>query len=406
MGGAFASGLAQGFGQGIVQQQQNKLNKAYRDALIENSKLQTKLLENKLNLAQFDQQVQAQLLRSKGINIPTPPPMQFAQGPAQAQPRNIFQKIFGGPQQTQSQPQAQFVSQPPAAMPMPAGQQQSPQANQAFIEDYMNKKFFDMPPWREKFEAEQQARKGRVKSYVDVGLGYLPMSEDNKVMGPMIPKAVEPHRVTVTGPQGEQYQIEQPKFGMGGGVMPGGSTLTAPPPQTIPKGMPESVKQKVTDLEIFENQLKTLKSMASPEVFGLWANAQAKVADSPVGAFTPANPKVLAFHKLMKSIENKQVHQFGGSNLTSQELMRVLASLPRAWNQQDFNTAVDNLINATKADVQEYYKSYSQSEAQRGLGTKPPALGKGKKQPTAQEAEQMLIERGYRRDPDTGKWVR
>lgn len=207
-----------------------------------------------------------------------------------------------------------------------------------------------------------------------------------------------------TGPMGEKYNTFYPSSSPPGVNAP---IMTQPPPQMTTQGMPESTKEKVLKLEQFRDQLNNLKNMGQNEnVFGLWANTQAKLADTPVGAITPADPSVLAFHKNMKRIENVQVHEFGGSNLTSQELQRALASLPRAYNQQDFNVAVDNLIRGTQEDINNYYKFYGQNEIQRGMKQGKPSLNLNQpKMPSPAEAEQMLIQKGYKKDA-SGRWIK
>jgi hypothetical protein len=64
------------------------------------------------------------------------------------------------------------------------------------------------------------------------------------------------------------------------------------------------------------------------------------------------------------------------------------------------------VAESVKSKVESHYQRMNRDIQQPyGMRAKP-SLGLGKQTVTPQQAEQMLIDRGYRKDPATGKWTK
>ena len=216
MGGGFAGAFATGLANSMQKMQEQRTQEEYKKALIDQSKLQTKMLENKLNLAQQEQGMMAAYLKTKGIELPTPPPVQLAQTQPE-QKQGLLGRLFNPQPQAPVQqvaaqtPLPQMIAQGQAQGQMPPGMTPGQaQPNQAFMEDLMGHKLFGLTPWKEKFEAEKQNVGTKVTVMTPQGPATLILNKSGQPMN-MYSQPPEYGQVPVEGGQGEKYIYSYPK---------------------------------------------------------------------------------------------------------------------------------------------------------------------------------------------------
>jgi hypothetical protein len=297
-------------------------------------------------------------------------------------------------------------SQQPLPQMIAQGQAQAQgKPNQEWVDDFVNKKYFDMPPWREKHAAESKQIGRAVTVMTPNGPQTLLLDKTGQPMQ-SYPVPPEYGSITQKDPYGAESQFFYPKH-----QPPAGGIMTQPPAQAMQKAPSEAVEKDLRDLEGSITELGSMidfaKDPKNKDAFGAVAAGKHQVYQSE-GAMAGAGriglemmPKAIGggaprtevstFLSNKQAFINRLRNKMFGAALSDREYSEFVKEAVAATTPEQF-TAVATGVHRRLND--QYQRLNRDVQQPYGMRQKP-SLDLGK----------TWIENGvkYRINPQTGK---
>lgn len=368
--GAFGAGFANT----LLKAEANARDREYKKALIEHSKLQTKQLENKLKLAETGQANMSAVLNRVFPGMG---------GQQQAIPQ------AGAPMTTPAQPGAVGggLSQlsPEEAFALDMVMKQGPADWDPKTREHAVPKWHGTPS-----EGMYSTHYGNIKGVVPPGQKFVQQEVQN----------ADGSKSMIWVPQ---PPMQSPLFnqGGGGGQSGGGTPGAGVGPygmQTQPPGVTPANIGRMNMIMQAQSKLGEIEKLLYPD--GKLDRILIAKATVPGGGIGRGSQLYSKMYQLVDSALRIET----GAQANATEIETKMSEYwPRLIDTEE-------TIKEKFRDLTEYangvVKLGDPTGKIREMRGPKPSLNLGKSQVSPQQAEQMLIQRGYKKDPQTGQWVK